>query len=105
MAIPFRAKIDMLYVTNCDKLSMRQEDNMQFIKDALCNNDTSFNIVNNKNFIEAINNYIKDNNIDMLVMVNTRHSYLENILFKTAIDILSLNIQIPLLALQNTRRD
>ena len=105
MAIPFRAKIDMLYVTNCDKLSMRQEDNMQFIKDALCNNDTSFNIVNDKNFIEAINNYIKDNNIDMLVMVNTRHSYLENILFKTAIDILSLNIQIPLLALQNTRRD
>ena len=105
MAIPFRAKIDMLYVTNCEKLSMRQEDNMQFIKDALCNNDTSFNIVNNKNFIEAINNYIKSNNIDMLVMVNTRHSYLENILFKTAIDILSLNIQIPLLALQNTRRD
>ena len=105
MAIPFRAKIDMLYVTNCDKLSMRQEDNMQFIKDALCNNDTSFNIFNNKNFIEAISNYIKDNNIDMLVMVNTRHSYLENILFKTAIDILSLNIQIPFLALQNTRRD
>jgi len=105
MAIPFRAKIDMLYVTNCDKLSMRQEDNMQFIKDALCNNDASFNIVNNKNFIEAINNYIKDNNIDMLVMVNTRHSYLENILFQSAIDILSLNIQIPLLALQNTRRD
>ena len=105
MAIPFRAKIDMLYVTNCDKLSMRQEDNMQFIKDALCNNDTSFSIVNNKNFIEAINNYITDNNIDMLVMVNTRHSYLENILFQSAIDILSLNIQIPLLALQNTRRD
>ena len=105
MAIPFRAKIEMLYVTNCDKLSMRQEDNMQFIKDALCNNDASFNIVNNKNFIEAINNYITDNNIDMLVMVNTRHSYLENILFQSAIDILSLNIQIPLLALQNTRRD
>ena len=105
MAIPFRSKIDMLYVTNCDKLSMRQEDNMQFIKDALCNNDTSFNIVNNENFIEAINTYIKDNNIDMLVMVNTRHSYLENILFQSAIDILSLNIQIPFLALQNTRRD
>jgi len=32
MAIPFRAKIDMLYVTNCDKLSMRQEDNMQFLE-------------------------------------------------------------------------
>ena len=105
MATPYRARIDMLYVSSSDKLSMRQEDNMQFIKDALCNNDTNFNTVNNENFIEATNIYIKENNIDMLVMVNTRHSYLENILFQSVIDVLSLNIQIPFLALQNTRRD
>ena len=104
MASPFRAIINMLYISNSVKLSMRQEDNKQFISDAICNNETNYIIINNENFIEAINTYIKKNKIDMLVMVNTRHSYLENILFQSAIDILSLNLHIPFLALQNTRR-
>lgn len=105
MAASYRAIIDMLYISRSGKLSIRQEDNKQFIKDAFCENETNFNIVNNKNFIEAINTYIEENNIDMLVMVNTRHSFLENILFQSAVDKLSLNIQIPFLALQNMRRD
>jgi len=40
-----------------------------------------------------------------LVMVNTRHSFLENIIFQSTIDELSLNLNIPLLALQNMKRD
>lgn len=105
MASSFKAIIEMLYVSSSTKLSIRQEDNKQFIKDMFYENKISFNIVSSKNFIEAINTYIKENNIDMLVMVNTRHSFLEYILFQSAIDILSLNIQIPFLALQNLRRD
>ncbi|MCK5401428.1 MAG: universal stress protein [Flavobacteriaceae bacterium] len=105
MAASYRAIIDMLYISRSVKLSIRQEDNKQFIKDAFRENETNFNIVNNKNFIEAINTYIEENNIDMLVMVNTRHSFLENILFQSAVDKLSLNIRIPFLALQNMRRD
>jgi len=105
MLAPFRTKIDVLYVSKSAKLSMRQEDNKGFIKETLCKNDTNFFTVNKKHVSEAINAYISDNDIDMLVMVNTRHSHLENILFQSSIDEISLNIGIPFLALQNIKRD
>ncbi len=40
----------------------------------------------------------------MLVMVNTQYSFLEDILFPSKMDKVSLGLEIPLLALQNTAR-
>jgi len=105
MACPYRATIDVMYVSNSNKLSLRQEDNKLFIQDTLCKNEVNFLIVNNSNITEAINTYVEQNNIDMLVMVNTRHSHLENILFQSKMDEISLNSKIPLLAFQNIERE
>ncbi|MFH4965210.1 universal stress protein [Gaetbulibacter sp. M235] len=105
MACPYRAKIDMLYVSNSNKLSLRQEDNKLFIKDTLCKNETNFLIINSNNITETINTFVNQNKIDMLVMVNTRHSHLENILFQSKLDEISLNSKIPLLAFQNIERE
>jgi len=104
LAVPYRAKIDMLYISTSDKLSLRQENNRDFVKEELCKNQIKFKTVNNKNITNAIYTYIKENNIDMLVMVNTRHSFLENILFQSTIDKMSLHLDIPFLALQNMNR-
>jgi len=105
MACPYRATIDVMYVSNSNKLSLRQEDNKLFIQDTLCKNEVNFLIVNNSNITEAINTYVEQNNIDMVVMVNTRHSHLENILFQSKMDEISLNSKIPLLAFQNIERE
>lgn len=105
MVSPYRSKIDVLYISNSDKLSLRQEDNKLFIKDTLCKNSISFFIIHSNNITEAINTYIKENEVDMLVMVNTRHSHLENILFQSKIDEITLDTQIPLLAMQNIKRE
>lgn len=106
MVSPYRAVIDMLYVSKSNKLSLRQQDNRNFIKEELCKNAINFKIENSKHIINAIYKYMKENKTDMLVMVNTRHSFLENILFhSTTIDELSLNLDIPFLALQNMRRE
>ena len=100
-----RAKIDVLYISKNKQLSVRQKDNQTFIKEELCKNDINFKFINSKHIINTIYTYIKENNIDMLVMVNTRHSFLENILFQsTTIDELSLNINIPFMGLQNMKR-
>jgi nucleotide-binding universal stress UspA family protein len=104
LASPYRAVIDVLYISKISKLSMRQEDNRAFIKGELCKNNINFKIENNKHIINSIYKNIRENKTDMLVMVNTRHSFLENILFQSTIDELSLNIDIPFLALQNMRR-
>ena len=105
VASPYRAIIDMLYISKSEKLSIRQEDNQTFIKEMLCKNEINFKTVNNKNITNAIYTYIKEHSIDMLVMVNTRHSFLENILFQSTIDKISLYIDIPFLAIQNIRRN
>ncbi|SFZ92288.1 Nucleotide-binding universal stress protein, UspA family [Flaviramulus basaltis] len=104
MTSPFRANIDVLYVSKSNKLSLRQEDNKAFLKETLCKNDINFYTINNKHITDTINTYISENKINMLVMVNTRHSHLENILFQSPIDKISLNISIPFLALQNIKR-
>jgi nucleotide-binding universal stress UspA family protein len=104
LASPYRAITDMLYISKSAKLSLRQEDNQNFIKDELCKNEINFKTVNGKSITNAIYTYIKENNVDMLVMVNTRHSFLENILFQSTVDKVSLYIDIPFLALQNIRR-
>jgi len=104
LASPYRAVIDVLYISKSSKLSMRQEDNRAFIKGELCKNNINFKLENNKHIINSIYKNIRENKTDMLVMVNTRHSFLENILFQSTIDELSLNLDIPFLALQNMRR-
>jgi len=104
LAAPYRAVIDMLYISKSDKLALRQENNQNFIKEELCKNQINFKCSNDKSVSNAIYTYIKENNVDMLVLVNTRHSFLENILFQSTIDKVSLYIDIPFLALQNIRR-
>jgi len=105
MVSPFRATIDMLYISKSNKLSIRQEDNKAFVKAELCKNAINFKIANEKHIINVIYRYIKENNIDMLVMVNTRHSFLDSNIFLSSIDELSLHLDIPFLALQNIRHD
>ncbi|MCB0448191.1 MAG: universal stress protein [Gelidibacter sp.] len=105
MAHPYRASIDMLYISTSKKLSLRQEDNQNFIKDELCKNSINFKTVIDKDITNTIYKYIKENHTDMLVMVNTRHSFLENFLLQSTIDKMSLYIDIPFLALQNIRRN
>ncbi len=102
---PFRTKIDMLYVSKNGKLSFRQEDNKAFIEETICKNNISYYTTDNKKIDSAINTYVSDNTIDFLIMVNTQHSYLENILFQSTIDKISLKLEVPLLVLQNLRRE
>ncbi len=104
LAKSYRSAIDVLYVSTSRKLSIRQEDNQSFIKDALQDNEVNFCIEDNKKIAETIKTYIKEKNIDMITMVNTQHSFLEDLLFPSAIDKVSLGLQIPLLAMQNTAR-
>lgn len=104
MASPFKGEIDMVYISKTEKLSLRQEDNKNFIKNELNKNQVNFITIKNKDITKAIFNYVESKNIDMIVMVNTRHSFLENILYQSTIDKISLQLNIPFLALQNIKR-
>jgi nucleotide-binding universal stress UspA family protein len=104
LASPYRAVIDIIYISKSNKLSLRQKDNQKFIREHLCKNNLNLITINGTNITNTINKYIKENEIDMLVMVNSRHAFLESILFQSTIDKMTLYIDIPFLALQNFSR-
>lgn len=104
MASTYRAVVDILYISTSETLSIRQKDNQKFIKEELHKNILNFKISNHKHIINSIYKHIKENNTDMLVMVNTRHSFLEDMLYQSTIDEFGLNLDIPFLALQNINR-
>lgn len=105
MACPYRAIIDMLYISSSGVLSMRQKDNQNFIKSELHKNELNFMTADSKDIPITINNYVEDKNIDLLVMVNNRHTVLEEIIIQSTIDKMSLFLNIPFLVLQNIKRE
>lgn len=100
----FAAKIHFLYVSKFPALSLRQKDNKAFLEAFFQENQTSFHQESGKEITRTINTFIIENPIDMLVMINTRHSYLENILYQSTIEKIGLHIDIPFLVLQNLPR-
>ena len=100
----FVSKVDFLYVSKFPSLSLRQQDNKNFLEASFSDNQVSFQQETGTDVTKAINVYIIENPIDMLVMVNTRHSYLENILYQSTIEKIGLKIDIPFLVLQNLPR-
>jgi len=104
MAERITATINCLHISKFDELSNRQQDNRAFLEFAFAPNKVSFLKAPGKDITTAINKFIDDYEIDMLVMVNSRHSYLEDMLYTSAIEKIGLNIQIPFLVLQNLQR-
>jgi nucleotide-binding universal stress UspA family protein len=105
LASNHQTQIDILYVSEMKKLSLREEQNKHFIEEGLKNNKTSCITIDGKNVVKTISAYIKNHNTDLLVMINRRHSFLENILFQDTVNKIGLTIEIPFLALQNIRRN
>ena len=100
----FRSNIHLLYIDPMRNLSLRQEDNREFLKNELQKANLTFETTEEKDKTIAITKYIVHQNIDMLVMVNTRHSHLEDMLMPSTVNTLGLHIKIPFLVLQNIAR-
>ena len=100
----FRSKIHLLYIDPIKNLPLRQVDNQEFLKSCLEKPELIFETTPEKDKTEAIGNYIANHPVDMLVMVNSRHSHLEYMLAKSTIDKLGLHIKIPFMVMQNLVR-
>lgn len=99
------ASIHMLYISKFPLESMRQKDNQSFFKEQLKDAQTLYHRVDEKDRVIAIKNEIEKLKIDMLVMVNSRYTYLESMLYESTINKISLDPQIPFLVLQNYNRE
>lgn len=104
IARSFCAEIHMLYVSKMAQETFRQKDNKEAILEQFYELKVEFHHEELLEKTEAIQKMIKELKIDLLILVNSRHSYLENILYKSTIDKIGLNPKIPFLVLQNFYR-
>jgi nucleotide-binding universal stress UspA family protein len=104
IARSFCSEIQMLYASKFSEITLRQEDNKQAILEHLYDVKVQQHQEEELEKTEAIKKMIEDLNIDLLVLVNSRHSYLENILYSSTIDKIGLHPKIPFLVLQNFNR-
>ncbi|TDQ30891.1 universal stress protein [Zeaxanthinibacter enoshimensis] len=104
MIASFRSTVHVLYIDSVSKLSMRQEDNREFLRCGLGNPNLFFENSNLKDKTQAILKAIEEHEIQMLVMVNSRNSHLEDMLYPSTVDILALKLEIPFMVLQNLSR-
>ncbi|WP_289021575.1 universal stress protein [uncultured Salegentibacter sp.] len=105
IARDFNSKIHFLYLSKHKATSSRQQDNLEFLKQQFYNTITEVHQKDELRKEKAIEDFIATNKIDLLVMVNSRHTYLEDMLLTSTIDKVGLHPSVPLLALQNFNRE
>lgn len=104
LAAEFKSEVYSLYMSDFEDLSHRQIDNQRFLKESLTSAFLYFERSPTENKAKTITDYIQNNNIDLLVMVNSRHSFLEDMLYRSTVDEIGLHLQIPFLVMQNLPR-
>lgn len=105
MARAFCSEIDLLYVSKFPLDSFRQKDNKAAIEEQLYGLKIKFHQEEIMEKTKAIAKFIEQEQIDLLILVNSRHSYLENVLYHSTLDEIGLHPKIPFLVLQNFHRN
>ncbi len=100
----FKSTITCLYISDFEDLSIRQIDNKRFLTESLPDSYLYFERTGVKNKATAIKEHMQSKEINLLVMVNSRHSFLEDLLYHSTIDKIGLTTKIPFLVMQNLPR-
>lgn len=100
----FKSEVHCVYFTDFDTLSHRQEDNKRFVEGSLSRSYLFFDNRKAKKVLEGISAYRENHEVDMLVMINSRHSFLEDLLYTSTVDKMGLHTDIPLMVMQNIAR-
>ncbi len=104
LAAEFKSEVYCLYLSDFEDLSLRQLDNKRFLSESLPDSYLHFERAPVKNKAEAISENIARNGIDLLVMVNARHSFFEDMLYRSTVEEIGLRPKIPFLVMQNLPR-
>lgn len=95
----FNARIDILNASYGYDLSEKQEQNKKRLELHFKNNTHLFHSVSNKSVSEAISNFQVKTRVNLLVMINNKHSFFENLFFTSKINKIGFHLNIPFLVI------
>jgi nucleotide-binding universal stress UspA family protein len=99
-----RSLTHLLYIANFDILSVRQQEVKAFWESRFRESKIKHHRSDEGNHAFIIKEYVNRNDIDLLVMINSNHSFLESVIQASTVDKLGLSLKIPFLILQNKPR-
>ncbi|MCR9182302.1 MAG: universal stress protein [Flavobacteriaceae bacterium] len=92
-----KANIHILHVMQDAELSKIQKDGKATLTNYFKNNSIKFHFLGDRDIQEAINEFQKDHKVDMLSMINNKHSFFENLFFKPVVHKIGFHVKVPFL--------
>lgn len=95
----FASRLHVLHVYNYEPLDQYQKERKNLLENFFDKPNPKFHLSEEQDIPEAIEVFQKNNEIDLIVMVQKHHSFFENLLFKPIINELVYHTKVPLLIL------
>ncbi|WP_435412721.1 universal stress protein [Psychroserpens mesophilus] len=93
------SRINAMYVRTGNELTDLQKQNKLELESVFENTAYLFHDVKTMNLVEAINTFQIKHKINLLVMVNNKHSFFENLFFKNTINQIGFHLNVPFLVI------
>ena len=87
-----------------EELSKKQEKNIGKLETFFKSISFLLHYENNKNVTDAISQFQIEHRINMLVMINNKHSFFQNVFFKSKVNQIAIHLNIPFLIIP-TKKD
>jgi nucleotide-binding universal stress UspA family protein len=93
------SRVNALHVSTGYELTEFQKNNSQELESMFKNTAFLFHHIKSMNIVDAINEFQIKHKINLLVMVNNKHSVFENLFFRSTINHIGFHLTIPFLVI------
>lgn len=93
------ARLNAMHVSSGYELSNSQKQNQQLLEDIFKHSAYLFHNIKTMSVTEAINEFQIKNKTNLLVMINNKHSFFQNIFFKNTITQIGFHLKTPFLVI------
>ncbi|MEL0456019.1 universal stress protein [Flavobacteriaceae bacterium SZ-1-7] len=95
----YNTRVNIMNVSYGYELSEAQESNKALLEKYFGEIAHLFHSISNQDVPEAINNFQLRAKINLLVMINNKHSFFENLFFKSKINHIGFHLNVPFLVI------
>lgn len=99
IALPHHGRVNILNVSYGYDLTEEQEKNKKKLESYFKNIAYLFHSVINEDIPEAITMFQQKTRVNLLAMINNKHSFFENLFFKSTINQIGFHLNIPFLVI------
>ena len=104
MAKMNKAELIVLHVKEEYDLTTGQQENKMALYKSFAGLSTTFTELKGSIMPDAILDYVKNNDIDLLMMMNRKHSFFERLFERQNVDQIGFHIKIPFLVIRDTAK-